>query len=325
MFSEQSRMLAESRPHRALVVGSTGFLGSHLTTRLLRDGWQVYDLRFAGRTRKAALPGAQLRIAAGTGVPEIAAALPDEPFDIVFHVAAAGVQPGERDPDVLFQGNVALPQAVVRALEDRVTGRFVLAGSCAEYGPVVEGRPLREDDPTLPSDLYGASKAAGTVWTLAAGAACRVPAVALRIFHIFGPGEAPHRLVSALFQQLRQTRPVALSPGGQVRDLLFVEDVVDGLLAAASVPPGSVYNLCSSQPVSVREVAIEAARVLGQPESLLRFGDLSYRPGESMWLVGDNRRFCSASGWAPRWTLAAALKRMAAEPISLSVPENPAG
>jgi nucleoside-diphosphate-sugar epimerase len=294
----------------ALVTGGGGFLGRHLVRRLTSEGWQVYDLDFANRPPRESPPGAVALRAARLEAAAIQALLPAEPFTAVFHLAAAGVAPHDRDPRTLVDSNVLLGHTLLEALRDRRPGSVVITGSCSEYAEGPAGVPLTESMPLSATDLYGASKAAGTLWSLALARHWELNATAVRIFHIYGPGEAPHRLVSGLVRDLRCGRPVEMSPGDQKRDLLYVDDVVSGLLAAAGAAPGGVYNLCSGAPVTVREVAHTAARVLDRPADLLRFGALPYRPGEPLWLVGNPDRFQAATGWKPVFTLEAGIRAM---------------
>jgi UDP-glucose 4-epimerase len=300
-------------PGKALVVGATGFLGSALVPRLLRDNWEVYYLRFSHRPPE---PESQLAgatpLTADSGKTEyIRLALGDLQPEVVFHLAAAGVNPEDREPTLLLDGNLNLIHAVLWALCVRPPAAFVYTGSFSEYAPVDPPRRLSEDDPVLPPDLYGAAKAATTIWAAALARHLEIPLVALRLFHFYGPGEPARRLVPSLIHGLRSGQPVPLTPGEQVRDSLFVEDVIEALLAAATapLPPYQVYNVCSSTPVRVREIAELTARLMCKPLDLLEFGALSYRQDEPMWVVGDNRRFRSLTGWSPRWDLEAGLAR----------------
>jgi UDP-glucose 4-epimerase len=132
-------------------------------------------------------------------------------------------------------------------------------------------------------------------------------------FGVYGPNEAPHRLFSALMRGLRSQTRVALSAGHQKRDLLFVEDAVDALVAVArsleNTPQQVILNLCSGISVTVRTFAETIARVCGAPMELLGFGDIPMRPDEVMCWVGDPSRLRAFTGWRPRFDLERGITR----------------
>ncbi len=129
--------------------------------------------------------------------------------------------------------------------------------------------------------------------------------MALRLFHIYGPGEAPSRLVPYLVDCLRNEVRAKLTKGEQYRDALYLDDAVSALLAAAAAPALSetVYNVCSGCPMTVRGLADAVAHALGKSTDLLEFGALPYRHDEEMWVVGDNRRFLRDTTWSPAVSL----------------------
>lgn len=185
-------------------------------------------------------------------------------------------------------------------------------GSCAEYAPPLDERPLTEQHPLSSASSYGAAKAAAFLFGTAHARRLEVPMVTLRPFGTFGPGEAPHRLIPALVARLARDERVELTSGEQVRDLTFVDDVVEACLAAArsdALEPYLAYNLCSGVPVAIGAVAREVARLMGKPEALLAFGAVPLRDYEVPWLVGDPARLRAATGLAPQITLAEGIRR----------------
>jgi UDP-glucose 4-epimerase len=303
----------------ALVTGGTGFIGSVLVRRLLDRGVAVTCLV---RTRPrnpgalSALDGARVIELPSVGAEAVEAALSGVSADVVFHLASYGVHQADRDPAQLVEGNVSFLCSMLEATSSWRMRRFIYSGSCAEYGlPVREGTPIPETHGLRPASMYGAAKAVTYLAGSALAARLATPFVALRLFGAFGVHEAPQRLAPYLIRHLTQDRPVALTPGDQVRDLLYEDDVVDALIAAAdgeTVRTGEVYNVCSGQPTRVRDVGEMVARVLGKPLSLLQWGARPHRGDEPLWQVGDNRRFTGATPWRPRITLQAGIERMVA-------------
>ena len=170
----------------------------------------------------------------------------------------------------------------------------------SEYGPVVKAERIRESHPLDASDLYGASKAAGGRWGAALARSLGLPFQWVRLFGVFGPGEAPHRLLPYLHERLSRGERVDLTSGLQWRDLLHVEDAAKGLLRAAEIAlEGRLgpFNLCTGEPVTVRAMAEEVARQMGAPADLLDFGARAHRADEQMWMVGDGSLLAHAGGF----------------------------
>ena len=287
----------------ALVTGASGFLGRALVARLRGTGWRVAA---AGRARSA-LPPADyaLRLPAPDAA-AIGSALAGARIDLVFHCAAYGVNPADRDAAAMFAANVAAPAGWAEAAAALGARAFVHVGSCAEYGVAAQPRPIREDAPLAARDPYGASKAAGGIWARARATALSLPLVWVRPFGIFGPGEAPHRLLPHLHARLRRGQRAKLTPGAQMRDFLHVDDAAAGLAAAGEAALSGFAgecNLCSGRPVSVRAFAEAAAQLMGAGGALLDFGAQDYRPGETMWMVGDPARLAAATGFRPALSL----------------------
>ena len=299
----------------ALVTGATGFVGAALVRRLLTQDIEVTCLVRAGRgTHFSPTPGLRV-VETSFHSAELGPVLRECRPDVVFHLASYGVHQRDRDPELLLDGNVRLLVRLLQAAAGRDLRRFIHAGSCSEYGaPPMAAAPIMETAPLRPISLYGAAKAAAFLYGSSLATAIRVPFVTLRLFNVYGAGEAPQRLTSYIGERLRHGEPVNLTPGEQLRDFLYVDDVAEAFLAAAHSDrlDDTAYNVCSGQPVSVRALGEAIADALDRPRHLLEWGRRPYRPDEPMALVGDNRRFTAATAWRPRVTLADGVRRLTA-------------
>jgi nucleoside-diphosphate-sugar epimerase len=289
---------------RILLTGATGFIGGRLARRLVSGGHEVISL---GR-RPCGIAGVEDRVIERLEVPCIGEGLAGRRFDAVFHLAAAGVAPEQRDAAKLFALNSELPAAIVAAAAAGGASAVVLAGSSAEYRQSGDGKPLTEQAPLETSRLYGASKAAGGRLALACGAGQGVAVGVARLFQVFGPGEPPHRLLTSLVEGLQRKQPVPLTPGSQVRDFVHVDDACSGMLAllaalrSGSLPSGA-YNISTGKGRSVAEFARATAQLLKADEELLKFGALPLRPDDLPSVVGDASLIRRACSWAPTYTM----------------------
>ena len=284
----------------ALVTGATGFLGRALVKQLHTSNCRVTALV----RRQDGLDPALDRIIADIRDPvALRLALAGRRFDVVFHLAAAGVAPGEREPGLMFATNAAATGALVEICAGAGAQGVVYAGSCSEYAAIGNNERISEDDPLTRDHLYGVSKIAGGVWGTALARNCGVTFCWLRLFGIYGPGEARNRLIPYLARRLAFDEPVDLTPGEQVRDLTYVDDAARALLLAgelAVLGNEGPFNVCTGQGVEVRQAAGMVCDHLGKPRELLRFGARPYRPDEPMRLVGDPTRFGEATAYSPQ-------------------------
>lgn len=298
---------------RILLTGATGFVGNRLRRHLLASDHEVVCLVRRSVQVDRADEGNRVNWLVDTTERIKASNAPGGPdFDRVYHLAAAGVDPTDRDPQRLFNANIAFG---ARLLEEVNASAFVFAGSSAEYAPKLHREPYRESDALADSGLYGASKAAGGLYHIALARSAGIPLAHLRLFHIYGAGEKPHRLTTSLFSALQNRKRVALSSGEQVRDLIYVDDVVSafdavgGALSSGKLSTGA-YNVSSGNGVKVRTVCEEIASLMGVGESLLGFGEIPLRSGELGFVVGDGSALENKIGWRPSIGLQCGLRRL---------------
>jgi nucleoside-diphosphate-sugar epimerase len=277
---------------RALVTGTGGFVGRHLSDRLRRDGWEV-----VGLTRRD--------VDLTDPVAATAAVRAADP-DVVFSLAAgrAKATPAERAATIAVNTSPWL----VDALPDRCRV-VVRLGSSTEYA--ASPRPLAEDAALQPRGFFGATKAAGSLLLQAAAAERGVRAAVLRAFQVYGPGDHPTRLVPVVLAAAREgtavPRPARLSR----RDWVWVGDVVDACVRAATddaLPPGVVLNIGTGVQTSTEELVATAARVTGRPIATVP-GAHPGRAWDTADWVCDPTAARTQLGWAPTVDLAEGLAR----------------
>jgi len=270
-----------------LVSGAAGFLGSHVVRALLKEGAAVIAL---------VRPTTDLwRLEKILNRVELC--YEPQPADFVFHLAAAGVQPGASESDLL--GNISLTRCLVDFAEKSNVERFVYAGSCFEYPA---GRRLSETTAPAPHSFYGVTKAASSM--LVNTYAARLHVIALRLFTIYGPLESPHRLIPAAIDAAICGGTLGLTAGKQTRDFVYADDAARAFLAAAtaSVLSGETINIATGTDTRVRDVVDEVYRQAGS-QSAPVFGTTPYHANEYMQLSGDPAKAERLLHWRPRVTL----------------------
>jgi nucleoside-diphosphate-sugar epimerase len=299
---------------RALVTGATGFIGRHLVDGLIGAKTQVIALVRPGSRVPDEWRGRVACIAcADWSKGGLRAALASHSFDVVYHLATYGVLPADRDPGPMVRVNVDLPALFVRLCQERGAG-LVMAGTFSEYQRPADRRRLTEESALEMRKIYGASKAAGGILASALAQSLGVNLRLLRLFKVYGEGEAPHRLLPSLVAGLARRERVPLSDGLQVRDFIYVDDVVQACIAvgeelrSASRALTATWNVCTGVGHSVRTFAELVAQAMGASDQLLGFGDLPIRADDEPYLVGDGERMRRELGWRPHHDLDAGIR-----------------
>ncbi len=244
---------------RTLITGATGFIGSHAAEALLAAGHDVVcPVRDPARFRH--LVGAGARTIPVAAMEEILSAEPA--FDYVYHVAGAT---RARDYQGFHEGNVTYTQRMIDlclkpAQRERLK-RFVLVSSQAAAGPApIDGTPVTENDTARPLSSYGKSKLAAE--ELVMSHADRMAVTVVRPPTVFGPRDVD---VLAVFRCARYRVAPCLAGPDRFVSIVYVSDLVDGMIAAAEFPQaaGQVYFLANPEPVIWRSFSLHVADILG--------------------------------------------------------------
>jgi len=256
-----------------LVTGGAGFIGSHITERLLADGHTVRILDNFSTGKRENIPAAAgVEVIEGDvgDVETVRNAMHD--INYVFHEAAiASVPETVGNPLASERINYRGTLNILESARHAGVKRVVFACSAAVYGDLPE-LPKREGMPLRPLSPYAVDK-------LASEHACKVythlyglEAVALRYFNVFGPRQdpsSPYSGVISIFSDcLRQGKqPTIYGDGEQTRDFVFVSDVVEANIraAASATSPGSAINIATGNTLSINDLLRTICHIQGQP------------------------------------------------------------
>lgn len=311
-----------SRGRETLVTGASGFLGTRTVELLAASGRRVLALtsprRPRGRweTTPAGVEVVSLDLKDRAALEEI---VRSRDIREAAHLAAAGVL-AEASWEELFSTNVLALVTLAQALSKKPDHFLVAAGSMSEYGKSVSPL-LTTSTPLRPVTAYGVSKAAAALALGSLEAERGLGFALLRLFHVYGPGEAAQRLFPYVISQLLQGKPAETTSLEQVRDLVFSDDAARAVVSALERRPrGAILNVATERATSLRECVTWIADRLGKPE-LLRVGARPHRPGEVMRLVGGPLSARDVLDWKPRpWEEGLALMIDAARTSAAAAP-----
>lgn len=269
------------------LTGGTGFIGSHFLAQALQAGHHVKAIRRAGRGARVPLSREPMWLDGALGADWSG---PLDGCDALVHLAAVGVSPQKATWDELFQVNVLDSLRLWRQAADAGVKRFVICGSCMEYGRSGDRYPaIPPDAPLEPVTAYGAAKAASSMAALALAAERKLELLVSRPFSIFGEGQHEGNLWPSLRKAALGGADFPMTPGEQVRDFVPVEAVAKTFLAAldrtdlrAGIP--RVENAGTGKPQTLRAFAEHWWRHWNARGNL-RIGALPYRDNEVMRFV----------------------------------------
>jgi UDP-glucose 4-epimerase len=291
---------------RALVTGGAGFIGSHIAERLAGDGHEVRIIDNLSSGRRENLRTFVDRVEFEEGD------IRDLPLlerlcqgcDWIFHQAAVvsvpySVEHPQETHDVNIQGTLN----VLLAARKHGVKRVIFACSAATYGEDPE-LPKRETMAPAPCSPYGVEKITGEYYLKIFHALYGVETVSLRYFNVFGPRQdpgSPYSGVISIFVDcvLTDRTPTVFGDGEQYRDFVYVQNVVDANLLAATVPgaAGQTYNVGCGERTSLNDLL----RILGALAG--KTVEPQYtdpRAGDIRESVADISRIRTELGYAPR-------------------------
>lgn len=280
---------------QVLVTGARGFIGTHLCRRLCACRSAVHGVsRRLYYAHDGYLQSWQVDLTDVASVRQILRSVQPE---IIFHLASHVAGARERDLVLpTFYDNLASTVHLLTACAETGCRRIVLASSCDE--------PRNYSGETFPCSPYAAAKWASTMYGRMSYRLFETPVVMARIFMTYGPDQKDQKkLVPFVVNQLLRGEAPQLTSGQRLADWIYVEDVVEGLLRAATAPgiDGCEFDLGSGSLTSVRQVVEQIVELVGTGIEPL-FGALSDRPFEQE-RAADTTFLSDRLGYQPQTSL----------------------
>lgn len=297
-----------------LVTGAAGFIGSHLTRRLLEEGAEVHILLRKDTDQfriQDFLEDLTIWYGDLKDFQRICSCIRGSRPQIIFHLAA--LRNVKRDPeliepmiDINIKGTLNLLRGVIK--ENITLEFFINTGSSEEYGngPV----PFSEDQKEIPVSPYSASKVATTYFCQMVYRSMGLPIVTLRPFIVYGPNQDTDMFIPSLIQHCLEGKDFPMTEGDQTREFTYIDDVIEAYLLTAQCPQaaGEVINIGNGIECTIRDVAEKIVRMMGNPIKLLA-GALPKRQGETDHFFCNNEKARKLLGWSPKIDINEGLKR----------------
>lgn len=299
--------------NKVLISGSNGFIGSHLTHRLVKEGytvgiikrrnsnmWRIKELIDKVSNYELDLKDAK----------EILKTVVNFKPDIIFHLAAYyAVEHKSEETSPMVETNVLGTLNLLEAAKEAEVKLFVNTSSCFVYEENTQ--KIREDANLKPLNLYALTK-------IQAEQACtfytekyKFKAVTFRLFPPYGPFDNERRLIPYVIRRFYQRKPLKLTSGMQKWDFTYVDDIVDAymkLLSVTNLHNGhEIFNIGKGKTACIREVIVQIKKIMGatyEPE----WGAIPHRKNEVWFICADISKAKAFLNWRPRKTLEEGIK-----------------
>jgi UDP-glucose 4-epimerase len=294
---------------RVLVTGGAGFIGSHLTERLLAGGDAVTVLDNLATGRRERVPGDASFVDGDVADADVVRQVfANDRFDAVFHVAGqASIRLSFDRPEADLATNVVGTVNVLNGCVESGVTRLVHASSMTVYGQP-DRIPTPEDASCVPVSYYGVTKYAAERYVHVAGDRpdLDLAVTSLRMFNVYGPGQSvtnPYQGVLAIFiGNVMRGEPITIHGDGlQTRDFVYVDDVVEAwmLMLDAHQSRGRVFNVGSGRETSVNELADVVLETFGESSSTWEVRSHPQQLGDQRRAAADTKAIAEL-GWTSR-------------------------
>ena len=305
--------------NKVLITGADGFIGSHLTELLVKEGYNVrafvcYNsfnsygwLDTISNEMKNKIDFFPGDIRDPNGVREAMKGI-----DIVFHLAALIAIPfSYHSPDSYIDTNVKGTLNIIQAARDNKVKRVLITSTSEVYG-TAQFVPITEIHPKQPQSPYSASKIGADAIADSFYRSFDLPITIVRPFNTFGPRQSARAVIPTIISQLLNgAQEIKLGDTTPTRDLLFVKDTVNGFLKIAQCDEliGHEVNIATQSEISVGDLAQLLINSIN-PNAKIISDSIRLRPEKSevFRLFGSNEKLKSYTDWNQKYTLDDGLK-----------------
>lgn len=299
MKERDQTMENDLKSQSILVTGGHGFIGSHLIKKLLSKGAHISILakKHANLWRlKTVLKDIQIWNGDIIDTVQVQKIIERTQPDYLFHLVADSVHSLQNNSISKIQTNIMGTANIMEAVKLVGCKKVINLGSSSEYG--MSKTPIHENTPLNPQDLYGMTKAAATQIAHHIALKNKINIVTLRPFNIFGEGAPKGNFFSYIISQLIQDKEVFLSKCIQTRDYCYIENIITGLILAATNTKikNEIFNIGSGETYPLKYF-VEKIFQHFDSQKRPQYGSISYSSNERMEVPSDISKIQKILDW----------------------------
>ncbi len=287
---------------KILITGGAGFIGSHLTKRLVENGAKVSVIvkynsiidspRLVSIWNKINVIEADLRNT--DSVSEIK----NLNFDVAFHLAAYN-HVGDSFKHVFENVNSNLLSTINLLNNGPKIKKLIHMGTSEIYG-IQKKLPFNVKEKPNPMSPYGVTKYASELFSILKSKQIKLNLLCIRPFNTFGPFQSEKAIIPEIILKCLQNKDIRTTEGKQTREFNYIENIIDGIIFLDKKIKHSdePINIGSNKPISIKNL-VKKIHEYSNSSSKLKIGDLKYRPNE-IWKMQANNKFITSKGWKPK-------------------------
>ena len=290
------------RNKKILVTGGAGFIGSHLTKRLVDEGAKVSVLvkynsiidcpRLVKIWDKINIIEADLRNTDSVGE------MKKNSYDLAFHLAAYN-HVGDSFKHVLENVNSNLISTINLLNNGPKIKKIIHMGTSEIYG-IQSKLPFDVKEMPNPMSPYAVTKYASELFSLLKSKSSNLNLLCVRPFNTFGPFQSEKAIIPEMIIKCLQNKEIKTTGGKQTREFNYIDNIIDGVLFLNKKIKHTIepINVGSNNPISIKNLVKKIYKYT-KSNSKLKIGSLNYRPNE-IWRMQANNKFILSKGWKPK-------------------------
>ena len=285
-----------------LIVGGTGFIGYHLAKRSLKKGWTVTSISSKAPKKKRYLPKVKYLLCDITKKKALRRNIQKQ-FKYVVNL---GGYVDHSNKEKTFQSHYIGCKNLTEILLKKAPKAFIQIGSSIEYGNAKS--PQKENFRCNPKSVYGKAKLLASKHLLNLFKKQEFPSTILRLYQAYGPRQDLNRFIPIIISGCIKNKQFPCSKGNQLRDFLYVDDVVNAILKSLTNKNarGQIINIGSGKPRKIKNIIdyIKRTSKGGYPQ----FGRVKLRKDEILEVYPDIKKAKNKINWSPRISFKKGLK-----------------
>ena len=296
---------------KVLVTGGAGFIGSHLTDRLVSEGAKVSVIvkynsiidspRLVKIWNKINVIEADLRNT------DSVSEMKKMNFDVVFHLAAYN-HVGDSFKHVFENVNSNLFSTINLLNHGPKIKKLIHMGTSEIYG-IQKKLPFDTKETPNPMSPYGVTKYASELFSLLKSKHTKLKLICVRPFNTFGPFQSEKAIIPEIILKCLQNKEIKTTAGEQTREFNYIDNIIDGILFLDRKIKHSLepINIGSNKPIKIK-ILVQKIHKFSKSSSRLKIGFLNYRPNE-IWKMQANNKFLVSKGWKSKISFDEGLKK----------------